>query len=164
MNKVKGYTTIELMTVLLIAAIMVSFAITPIRGLMLRMQLADQASLLQLDFSYARSEAINRSYPITMLPNESWTDGWIIFEDKNGDGVLNDNELQLRESEYLDTKINLADTGEQEPLIFSRFGSLQNPVQRMLSLTHTDSDLTKMVVIAAAGSISIRSLDGGGNG
>ena len=164
MNNYKGYTTIELVITLVIAMIMMSFALGPIRDLMLRMQMSDQATLFQLDLNYARQEAVNRSYPITVSPNESWVNGWVIFEDRNGDGVMNNNDEQLRESAYKDDSFKLVDSGQDAPITFTRFGSLQTPVERVINLSHEDTELVKMVITAAAGSVSIRTDEDGNNG
>ncbi len=157
MNKLKGFTVIELIIGLVIAVILIAFATSPIRDLMLRMRMSDQANLFHLDLNFARQEAINRSYSVAVLPNENWTDGWIIFEDKNDNGLLDVGESQLRESAYTNQKITIADSGTAQPVVFTRFGNLKTPTQRIFNLSHEELATEKQVVMAASGTVSVHS-------
>lgn len=49
-----GYTIIELVVTIAILAILITFSIGPMRGLLLRNQVKNEVNLLQLDLVFAR--------------------------------------------------------------------------------------------------------------
>ena len=77
---------------------------------------------------------------------------------------MNNNDEKLRESAYKDDRFVVDDSGQDAPITFTRFGSLQTPVERIINLSHEDTELVKMVITAAAGSVSIRTDEGENNG
>ncbi len=86
MNKQHGFTLVELMITLVIAAIMVSIAIPSFNGMINRNQTMSTANDLLADIQLARSEAIKQDKLITLCPSSdastcsgSWTDGWIVY-------------------------------------------------------------------------------------
>lgn len=156
---ISGYTLIELVIVLLLLGILLTFAIGPLRGMLLRNKVANQANLLQLDLSFARSEAVSRAYPSIVLPRESWSSGWDIVIDKNNNGILDEGEDKVRSTTYEDIKIKLIDSENNSPLIFTSFGNLKSASERNFLIKHEELPKSKMIVIAAAGSISVRTIE-----
>ena len=75
-----GFTLIELMITLAIAALILSLAVPSLRDFTLRNNLAAKANELVSTLNYARSEAVRRGETITVTSNNgnAWEDGWQI--------------------------------------------------------------------------------------
>lgn len=92
-----GFTLIELMVVVAIVAILASLAAPSFRTLLVRRTVLAAADTLVSDITLARSEALKRSAAVTICRSTngstcnttvgSWSVGWIVFVDLNGDGV-----------------------------------------------------------------------------
>ena len=102
-----GFTLVELMTALSVAAVWVVLAAPALRDLIGGQRLTLSTHALVGSLSYARSEAIRRSTQVTVCPsvNEStcdagsaWNRGWIVFVDLDGDGQASEGETVLRVS------------------------------------------------------------------
>ena len=97
-TKHTGFTLIELMVVLSIAAILISVAIPGFRSLIQNNRLATQANELTGTMNFARGEAIKRGSSVTVCVSTNqtactggtaWAGGWIAFADVNNDSVFN---------------------------------------------------------------------------
>jgi len=81
-----GYTLIEMMTVLAIAAILVSLAVPGFQALIRNQRLNTGVNSFAGAIHLARSEAIRRSARVDLVPADGadWAQGWIVFVDQNG--------------------------------------------------------------------------------
>lgn len=98
-----GFTMIELMIIVLIAAIVLSIAVPSLTGVSTEIRLNSVRQQLILDLTYARSEAVNQGGQIVICPSDSiesnlvtcsvdltnWSNGWLVFEDTDNSGVFN---------------------------------------------------------------------------
>jgi type IV fimbrial biogenesis protein FimT len=85
-----GFSVIELMIVVAIAAILMAIAIPSFSIMMQRNRLSSAASAMQVSLSLARSEAIKRGIDakVTVAPSTTageWGNGWAVFLDKTTD-------------------------------------------------------------------------------
>jgi len=87
-QRMLGFTIIELMITLAVAAILASLAAPSFTNIIKNTRLVTQVNNLASGLNFARSEAIKRSMSVTLchsnngaICNGSWTDGWIIFEE-----------------------------------------------------------------------------------
>lgn len=101
MKKDSGFTIIELMVTISVAAILAAVAIPSMQDLIARNQITSANNELVAATMYARSEAVLRGVPvrvcnsdtttssssasITCSTGTSWASGWIVFVDANGD-------------------------------------------------------------------------------
>ncbi len=95
LSRLRGFTLVELMVVLAIAAILALIAapaFTEIINLTRRRAYANQ---LYEDLAFARNEAIKRGVPVTACPSTdgttcsgaaTWSSGWIVFVDPTSVG------------------------------------------------------------------------------
>jgi type IV fimbrial biogenesis protein FimT len=84
----QGYTLLELLVTLAIAAVLMTFVVPGFRGLIERNNVATTSNELLGALLYARSEAVRIEADVTMTPE---TDGWLVEVDENGhpdDGTI----------------------------------------------------------------------------
>jgi type IV fimbrial biogenesis protein FimT len=99
-RKESGFTVVELMVTLIIAAVLVSLAVPNMRMFIQNARLSSQTNDLIADLNVTRSEAIKRGVPVTLCRSASpeaaspvcgsganWESGWFVFSDKNGDRI-----------------------------------------------------------------------------
>ena len=102
-----GFTMIELLITLAVAAILAFIALPSFQTFMKNNRLRTQTSEIVAALSVARSEAIKRKAPISVcirdaadntqcIAGSEWRTGWIVFVDDNGDGDPDGGEDRLR--------------------------------------------------------------------
>ena len=93
----KGFSLIELIVTLSVAAILMTLAVPSFSSFVKDNRLITQANDFVTALNLARSEAIRRSGRVTVCKSSdqiscggsgSWDQGWIVFADVNGDGVV----------------------------------------------------------------------------
>lgn len=101
----KGFTLLELMIALSLAAILVSIAMPGYQTLMARTQLSARANELLASLHYTRSEAVKRGMRVTIcksvdggscIDTGDWQDGWLIFSDGGKAGTIDGGDQVLR--------------------------------------------------------------------
>lgn len=87
-----GFTLIELIITISIAAILVGIAIPSFGSIIKSTRLTTYANELVTSLNLARSEAVKRGVQISVRrkgsTNQNWDSGWDIFTDLDGDGTL----------------------------------------------------------------------------
>lgn len=81
-----GFSLVELMVVLGIAAILLTMAAPGFRALIQNMQLTTAANDLFAAINLTRSEAIKRGARVNLAtadPGSNWENGWVVFVDHN---------------------------------------------------------------------------------
>jgi len=103
----KGFTLIELMVTLTVAAIILTIAIPSFRNVILNNRLVTQANELITGINLTRSEAIKRGRSVTICAanagltdcaaSTDWaTNGWIVFVDVDGDSTVDVGDTIIR--------------------------------------------------------------------
>lgn len=92
-----GFTLIELMITLAIAAILAALAAPSFADIIKNSRMTTQYNELLASLSVARSEAVKRALTVTVCKSNNqstptcagnWHDGWIVFADTNADGTF----------------------------------------------------------------------------
>jgi len=90
MRKIQGFTLIELMLTLTVAAIVLGIAIPSFNQTMLNNSSASLGSELSVALNYARSEAVKRAKRVSICASDNgtsclainnWDKGWLVFVD-----------------------------------------------------------------------------------
>lgn len=107
LRRLLGFTLIELMVTIAIAAILLMVAVPNFITFIQNNRLTSQANDLVTALNYARSEAIKRGVRVTVCSRlddttcagaNDWTTGWLVFVDADGDGAVAGAEvLQVRQ-------------------------------------------------------------------
>jgi type IV fimbrial biogenesis protein FimT len=79
MKNLRGFTLIELMITIAVAAILLSIGVPSFQNIIRENRLATQANELITALNLARSEAIRRGQNVTVTPNGGdWNSGWVV--------------------------------------------------------------------------------------
>lgn len=90
-----GFTLVELLMVLSVMAVLVTFAVPSFSGMLNSSKLTAASNSLLSSIYLARSEAIKRGSRVALcksvdgiscVPGGGWEQGWIVFHDSNNNG------------------------------------------------------------------------------
>jgi type IV fimbrial biogenesis protein FimT len=100
-----GFTLVEMMTVMMIVAVMITIAAPSFMGLMARNTLTSKMNEMVGAIQAARSEAVTRNTTVTMCRRSpgadtcdtsgGWQNGWLVFVDPDNDHVVDAGEIIL---------------------------------------------------------------------
>ncbi|MFT6217459.1 MAG: type IV fimbrial biogenesis protein FimT [Cycloclasticus pugetii] len=99
----QGFTLIELIITIAIAGILLAIGAPNFNSFLQNNRLTTQINELVTSINLARSEAIKRGFSSTICKSNTgsscagnWTDGWVVFDDQNADGVVDADETIIR--------------------------------------------------------------------
>ncbi len=73
-----GFTLVEMMITLAVLAIAVAIALPNFRELGVRMNVTETTNEVVRALNIARTEAVRRGVNVVVVPNGTWTQGWIV--------------------------------------------------------------------------------------
>jgi len=118
----KGFTLIELMVTIGIAAILMSIGIPSFTSIITQNRLTTINNDFVTTLNFARSEAVKRGESVWVRKaGANWENGWNVFIDADGDNVFDAGETLLRTYEALQTGYTLR--GNNNFTNFIRFTS-----------------------------------------
>ncbi|MCB1755072.1 MAG: GspH/FimT family pseudopilin [Gammaproteobacteria bacterium] len=111
-----GFTLIELIVTMSVAAILIATGVPSFRNMILNGRQSATYNALVSELSYARSEAVKRSTSVALCARASdsscasgddWSDGWLVFVDEDNNGSVNGTEEILRVNGELEDEQSL---------------------------------------------------------
>jgi type IV fimbrial biogenesis protein FimT len=125
----RGFTLIELMTVLVVAAVLLGVAVPSLSSFIISSRLRSATSEIASSLALARSEAIKRSQQIVVgglgsTAGEEFTNGWQMWVDADRDGTFNAGDTKLRVGPALPTGYTVTTTPASATVTFKRNGFL----------------------------------------
>lgn len=89
----RGFTLVEMLTVVAVGAVLLTFGVTGMRDLVLNQRIKTASFDVYSSLTYARSEAITRNTTVTITPSAgNWAGGWSIT-DASGNTLRTQNAL-----------------------------------------------------------------------
>jgi type IV fimbrial biogenesis protein FimT len=106
MKNSRGFTLVELMVALAIAAIVLTFGVPSFRDFIMNARITSQANEFVASVQLARSSAVKQqrdasicisttynNNPPTCTGGTDWTNGWVVWVDQDRDGTLDNSEV-----------------------------------------------------------------------
>ena len=98
-----GFTLVELVTVVAVVAVLAAIALPSFQGTMRSNRVATSTNEMIATLAFARTEAIRSTRFSSVCGSQAgtacdgeWTQGWMVFADRNGDGLLDADDTVLR--------------------------------------------------------------------
>jgi type IV fimbrial biogenesis protein FimT len=167
-----GVSLIEVLTVIVIVAILTTLAVPSFRDVTQRNRIASQINSFIADLQFARSEAIKRGVSVTVCPSTSgaacsglnaWHSGWIVFSDVDQSGSVNGSDQVLRRQ----TGLSNSDTFRVTPaanvvVTYNREGFANFGASTLkMATSPVNSNATRCVAINRVGRHQVQSLGTG---
>lgn len=142
-KKNEGFTLLELLITLIIASILLSYAIPSFRDFGLRQKVTNESNEMLSDLMFARVTAIKEGQSVVVLSNNGndWSRGWRIFIDNNRDLTFNAGDIPLRLKQLTNKNISL--TGTSSSIVYTNLGN----AQALNSIVITHADISKTVTL-----------------
>ncbi|WP_252176430.1 GspH/FimT family pseudopilin [Endozoicomonas sp. 4G] len=166
--KEQGFTLIELMITLLIAAIIVAMGLPQLREMSNSIRFSNIQQNLLSNLLYARSEAVKTgTNNIACASTDGatcsvtptlWSQGWIIFTDENSNGAFDSGIDTLKRSQTTDSIASIT-WSNSTPIVFQGDGTVNNTSSGTFLICDnlTTSKIAKGVTINLSG--RVRSTD-----
>ena len=169
--KTQGFTLIELMVVLALAAIIATFAAPSFQSSMARQKLNLAASDLLVSATQARSEASKNNRPAIVQPvtsDSDWSQGWRIYVDMDNSKTYNEGDFLVTTVPAAASSVKLYETPTLDPNFIgfdaNGFALGSNAGRIVFSSSILGSAYRKGVVIARTGRARICTTQPGSNG
>lgn len=168
-----GFSVIELMITVAIAAVLLALAVPNFRDALSRTRVAGTADELQSALSLARAEALKLKSPVTLCARAtdstcatgtSWANGFLLFQDPNGNGIPESTERMLRTRTFDLPDVQVTATAASLSLLGN--GRIAGGIARTFEVlgpnctagagTGADSGQRRQLTVAASGRVSGR--------
>ena len=171
MKLAHGFTLVELLITILVASLLMALAVPAFNSFIENNRIASSTNELVSALAVARSEAIHRRETASLCSSAdlascsgsaNWETGWILFSDRNGNGLIDGTDTLLRVWEAIPTGHTLTATGGLTRVSFDRLGAasggdtfrLANPDCRS-----GQSNRERTITLLTSGSVNVARAD-----
>jgi type IV fimbrial biogenesis protein FimT len=163
MTKTRGFTLVELLATLAVAAILLSVGVPSMQDLIRNNRLTAATNLFVSSLNIARSEAIKQGRTATVCVSDTqnscsgnnWQLGWLAWVDSDQDGNLDFPQEVLRVVEPLANSIQIASA--QNSFQIDSQGSVDNPNTNIDLCDNRTGETGRRLRVMATGGISLNS-------
>lgn len=148
---IRGFTILELMITIVIAAILLTIAVPSFTNLLRRNQITTYANEFATTVNLARAEAIKRGTNISIISNAGldWSQGWNLNVDSTAE--------LLRTSPALPGDTTFV-SNANSAITFNSRGSSNLGAEEIFSLCNTNVTEGRRIRIAVTGRISVQEI------
>lgn len=171
MKNQNGFTLVELLITILVASILMATAVPAFNDFIQNNRITAASNELSTALAVARSEAIRRREPVTLCSSTnlttcslstSWETGWIVFNDRNSNGVINNPpDRLLRVWNPLPNGFTVT-TGAANQIQFDRLGAASATDTFQFSNPDCQSgqaNRERAILLAASGAVGVTRTD-----
>jgi type IV fimbrial biogenesis protein FimT len=172
----RGFTMIELVTVIAIVGILMAIGVPSFKYVTTANRISSEVNGLLGDMQFARAEAIKEGHPVvvcvstnflTCNNSNTWQSGWIICSDLNNDGTCDAGDPVYRVQKPF-TVSNSTDTfvasGNTSTLVFNREGFATGLAATVVIALHNAAPVvpayTRCLQISAVGTLNVLQVGG----
>lgn len=165
MTQNRGFTLIELMVTLLVAAILFGVAVPNFSRLVESNRVTSATNELVAALNAARSEAVRRGRDVVICASDDgdncgaangWRDGWVMFGDTDGSGAINGDEEVLRVVGAFSDQLDLS--GDESVIRYRSNGVLRDTTPPTFTVEPTDCESGqegRQVTVNAVGRVAL---------
>lgn len=131
-----GLTLVEMMTVMAVMAILLAIGVPSYKYVTSSNRMYNEVGELLGDLQFARAEATREGLPVTVCISSdgasclsgatSWSNGWIVFVDHNGDQTVDSGDAVLRVQTSFSSSDTFTDSAALAAVTFNREGFASN--------------------------------------
>lgn len=159
-SRQRGMSHVELMIAVALVTVLSVTALPGVSDMMDRNKVMGTRHQLLTDFNFARNTAVNNYRRVVICPSSNeqncsgqtnWNNGWIIFQDFNGDGERNTSEKLLRVAK-LDMRIDV-NSGQRDRFRFYPDGTAPGSTGSLYLCIQDEPSMGHRLVISNVGRI-----------
>jgi prepilin-type N-terminal cleavage/methylation domain-containing protein len=161
MKNMHGFTLIELMVTVSVAAILLAVAVPSLTSVYERTRSSTAINNIENSIAFARNQAISYGRKIVVCPGSGssctgdWIDGYVIFIDDDNDNKVDNNTSVLKKEQHLNLK-DFIKVSPDKAIIFNTDGMLSGDSEMSIHYcpSSKDSEYSKGISISLSGKIS----------
>lgn len=154
-RQVSGFTLLEMMVTVAIAAILLGIALPSFQGSLRSNRVATATNEALASLALARSEAVRNTRGAGVCASAdgascgtNWNSGWLVWSDANGNGAIDAGETIVR---YSQGKTSVAMTGTATTLAFDSRGRASGGMQTINIAPSDTTTPARCITIGATG-------------
>lgn len=155
-----GFTLIELLITLTLVGIIASIAVPSFRDIIVSNSVSFSRDEFFTVLNYARSEAIKTGTSVTICKSNnatscdnslSWNDGWLVFSDRDRDGIVDSDDRILRSVSGLEGAVSMSHGSSADRITFNSRGMSMSG-DGLITFAHSsDSKYDRTVDLSVTG-------------